>query len=124
MENKYFYGNKISEHGIENNRVDFGTFAKAFNHVMINSIFEVINFEDLEAVTSCELFYLDEDGNEIEEEVFQWFVVDDTPNNRDLMEEAKQICYYCEKLDCLVWGVTHFGTSWDYVLTNIKIDQE
>ena len=27
---------------------------------------------------------------------------------------------YNETLDIWLWGVTHYGTSWDYVLTNIR----
>ena len=29
--------------------------------------------------------------------------------------------YGNEKLDIYIWAVTHFGTSWDYVLTDIKL---
>lgn len=31
---------------------------------------------------------------------------------------------YSEKLDLYVWGVDHFGTSWDYVLTEIEFKDE
>lgn len=31
---------------------------------------------------------------------------------------------YNEKLDIYVWAITHFGTSWDYVLTDIKLVKE
>lgn len=30
--------------------------------------------------------------------------------------------FYNEKLDMYVWGITHFGTSWKYVLTDIKLN--
>ena len=26
-----------------------------------------------------------------------------------------------EELDMFLWGITHFGTGWDYVLTDLKI---
>ena len=32
-----------------------------------------------------------------------------------------EIVYYNEELDMYVWGITHYGTSWDYVLTDIAI---
>ena len=51
------------------------------------------------------------------DEVFQWFIVSD--NAVSLLEEANQIVYYNEALDMYLWGVTHWGTSWDYVLTCI-----
>ena len=28
---------------------------------------------------------------------------------------------YNEQLDMYLWGITHFGTSWDYVLTDVKL---
>lgn len=53
-------------------------------------------------------------------EVFQWFIVSDW-GARLLQQEKNEIVYYNETLDMYLWGVTHWGTSWDYVLTNIKI---
>ena len=54
------------------------------------------------------------------EEIFQYYIV--SYNGVELLKEANEIIYYNETLDMYVWGVTHYGTSWDYVLTNIKID--
>lgn len=51
-------------------------------------------------------------------EVFQWFIVDDS--GASILKEINEIVYYNEKLDMYLWGVTHYGTSWDYVLTNVR----
>lgn len=56
-----------------------------------------------------------------DQEVFQWFIIDDL-GARLLQDETNEIVYYNETLDMYLWGVTHYGTSWDYVLTDIKID--
>lgn len=53
-------------------------------------------------------------------EVFQWFIVDD--RGARLLQGIDEIVYYNETLNMYLWGVTHYGTSWNYVLTNIKID--
>ena len=53
-------------------------------------------------------------------EVFQRFIVDDW--GARILQEINEIVYYNETLDMYLWGVTHYGTSWDYVLTSIKID--
>ena len=53
-------------------------------------------------------------------EVFQWFIVDDW--GARLLRDINEIVYYNDTLDMYLWGVTHFGTSWNYVLTNIEID--
>ena len=53
-------------------------------------------------------------------DVFQWFIVDNF--GARLLQDINEIVYYNETLDMYLWGVTHYGTSWNYVLTSIKID--
>lgn len=55
-----------------------------------------------------------------QQEIFQYFIVSDA--GADLLKDYGEIVYYIPALDVYVWGVTHYGTSWDYVLTNIKIE--
>lgn len=64
---------------------------------------------------------IDELEREQEEpaEIFQYFIVSD--NALPLLEEANEIVYHNDTLDMNVWGVTHWGTSWDYVLTSIEL---
>ena len=64
--------------------------------------------------------------NELEEEqensynadIYQYYIVDD--NGAEILKECNEIVFYNEELDMYVWGVTHYGTAWSYVLTNIK----
>lgn len=67
---------------------------------------------------------LEEDREALEEphykDIFQYFIVSD--NALDLLREAGEAIFICEDLDMIVWGVDHWGTSWDYVMTNIKLD--
>ena len=52
-------------------------------------------------------------------EIYQWYII--TEGGADYLKEyTDEIVYYHEKLDLYVWGITHFGTSWDYVNTDIK----
>lgn len=145
---KYYYGNPISECGLENGYVDYATLAKAFNAVLNNDIMSltygigsweqvsgiVDNTDELEEenesspsqIIENEIDGINEKIEELENEqdndpeVFQWFIVDDW--GARLLQETNEIVYYNETLDMYLWGVTHYGTSWDYVLTNIKID--
>lgn len=84
--------------------------------------------EEQDEETSEKIRELEEQIEELEREqdepgeVFQWYIVSD-PGSR-ILEEAGEIVYYNEYLDMYLWGVTHWGTSWDYVLTNIAIDCE
>ena len=54
-------------------------------------------------------------------EVFQWFIV--SSYGAEIIQEfTDDPLYYLEPLDMYVWGVTHWGTSWDYVLTDCKLE--
>lgn len=108
MMKKFFYGNEVSEYGQKYGLVDYGTFAKAFSHVLNN---EIVKHGYWEPVSGFE-------DEEEQNEVFQWFIVDE--NAVDLLQEANEVCLYNEEFDMYLWGVNHFGTSWDYVLTSIK----
>lgn len=52
------------------------------------------------------------------DEIFQYYIVSD--NGAEILKEINEIVFYNYELDMYVWGVTHWGTSWDYVLTDIK----
>lgn len=116
LDSKYFCGNEISEYGQEHNRLDYATFAKAFDAVLNNSImekgwdigngWELVNGSDY-----------DEENDEYTD-VYQWFIVSD--NGAQMIQDyTDEILYYHEELDIYLWGVTHCGTSWDYVLMDI-----
>lgn len=112
----YFYGNKVSDYGLERGYVDYRTLAKSFDAVLNNNIVSLFNEYYFELVNGCD--YDEETGDTTE--VFQFYIISD--NGADiLMELTDEIVYYNEELDMYVWGVTHYGTSWDYVLTDIKL---
>ena len=55
------------------------------------------------------------------EEIFQYFII--SHNGAEILKDyTDEIIFYNESLDMYVWGVTHWGTSWDYVLTDIKLN--
>lgn len=124
-EKKYYYGNAISEYGLDNGRVDYATLSKCFDAVLNNDImdltYDIGSWEQVSGIidNTDEIEELEEKRDE-GKEVFQWFIVDDW--GARLLQDIDEIVYYNETLDMYVWGVTHYGTSWDYVLTSIKID--
>ena len=125
IRSKYFYGNEVSSYGQENGYVDYRTLAKAFDAVMSNDI--ISQTDGIIGYWEQESGYIDnaEQIEELEEEqdrqpdIFQWFIID--YQGAEILKEAGEIVYYNSELDMYLWGVTHWGTSWDYVLTNIKI---
>ena len=63
-----------------------------------------------------------ENASYCEDEVFQWFII--SSNGAEILKEyTNEIVYYNDELDMYVWGVTHWGTSWDYVLTDIPCEK-
>lgn len=116
---KYFCGNEISNYGKEHGFLDYDTFSRAFDHVLNNSIFELgqgIGY-GWELVNGLDFDYEEEEIIE-EPEVFQWYIVSDS-GVQIIQDYTNEILYYHDELDIYLWGVTHWGTGWDYVLTDI-----
>lgn len=133
---EYFCGNKVSEYGLQHNHVDYRTLAKSFDAILCNDIIRKtwINGDEWECVNGSEYWYYDDDGNEISRdeydenggneecrEFYQYYIIS-TSGYDILSSYTDEVVWYNEELDMYVWGVTHFGTSWDYVLTDIRID--
>ena len=122
---KYFCGNEISNYGKEHGFLDYNTFSRAFDHVLNNSIFEFgqgIGY-GWKLVNGLDFDYEEEYEEEEEEiikepEVFQWYIVSDS-GAQIIQDYTNEILYYHDELDIYLWGVTHWGTGWDYVLTDI-----
>lgn len=116
---KYFCGNEISNYGKEHGFLDYDTFSRAFDHVLNDSIFELgqgIGY-GWELVNGLDFDYEEEEIIE-EPEVFQWYIVSDS-GAQIIQDYTNEILYYHDELDIYLWGVTHWGTGWDYVLTDI-----
>lgn len=122
---KYFYGHEISGYGVQNNRVDYRTLAKCFDAVLCNDITKLFYSTINNEYNEVEL-YNGMDYNEEEdyyEDIYQYYII--SSYGAEILERyTDEIVYYLPAIDIYVWGVTHFGTSWDYVLTNIKIEEE
>lgn len=166
---KYFCGHLISEYGLQNGRVDYGTLAKSFDAVLCNNItglfYSTINNEYVEPEqvngfidNQDEIDELQEQIDELEynqpsitddadeyikiqeqidalqeqideleseqndaPEIFQYYIISDA--GAELLKDCtNEILYYIDYLDIYIWGVTHCGTSWNYVLTDIEIE--
>lgn len=111
---EYFCGNKISDYGIEHGYVDYHTLSMAFDCVLNNTIYDAAwDLGDWEQLSG----FVDNNSEQIAPEIFQFYIVDD--NGAEILQEINEIVFYNGALDVYLWGVTHWGTSWDYVLTDI-----
>lgn len=112
-----FYGNEASDYAKEHGFLDYATLAKAFGAVMNNDIMQkTAEVGYWELVSGSDY----DEENENYTDIFQCYIVDHI--GAKILEEAEEIVYYNEELDMYVWGVTHWGTAWTHVLTNIKLN--
>ena len=133
-QSEYFCGNRISPYGLEHGRVDYATLAKSFDAVLANEIIPAtweIGYWEID--NGSESYFVNDDGDEISMEeyeenggeeifydIYQYYII--SSNGASILRDyTDEIVWYNEKLDLYVWGVTHYGTSWDYVLTGIRV---
>jgi hypothetical protein len=110
------YGVKVSDYGLERGYLDYKALTGIIGDCILNNyIFEFAGYEN---------WYLENGSEETEDgyylEVFQYYIITDS-GARFLKEYTDEIVYYHEELDMYIWAITHFGTSWDYVLTDIRL---
>lgn len=135
-----FWGQELSEYEIKYHKMSYKTLASQFDFVLCNNIVNV-DANIWENVESGYLYdYYNEEGEEITEEearekwalgeevdevfkeIYQYFLVDSSA--LWYLKRAEQLVLYSETLDCYVWCVEHWGTSWDYVLTSIEYNDD
>lgn len=111
MYNGMVWGIKVSKFGREAGYLDYATLAEMVKHRIRN--------------------------NTVREETMGWEIVNgeiDNPIAQDylisemgatiLCELTDEIVFYNEDLDLYIWAIDHWGTGWDYVLTDVKLINE
>ena len=106
------YGVKVSDYGLEHGYLDYNALAKIIGNRILNNTVRAETMCDWEIVTG-----------EFDHAIFQDYIISDY-GYEFLAKYTDEIVFYNEKLDMYIWGITHFGTSWDYVLTDIKLVKE
>lgn len=101
----------LNSYELENKRLSYkNLFYNDDSLVLCNNIADDYEYLELQSGFNNDDEYL---------EVYQYYIITDNLAKR--LIEINEIVYYHEKLDIYVLGVTHFGTSWDYVLTDLKL---
>lgn len=128
---KMFVNTKdLNEYEKQHNRISYKRLVERLftDMILCNDITKLFYSEIGGKYTEPEI----EIGKDYDEEndeyvdIYQYFIVDFTNSNYEyiLKKYAKQlgnefILYYIEELNLYILGVTHLGTGWDYVLTDI-----
>ena len=103
------YGEEVSPYGLEKGYLDYRTLARILGDVIHNDTVREETPYEWEIV-----------NGEYDEDISQDFIISEY-GYKFLAEYTDEIVFYNETLDLYIWGVTHIGTSWDYVLTDIKL---
>ena len=106
------FGVEVSSYGLEHGYLDYHALSKIVGDMVLNNTVRAETMCDWEIV-----------AGEFKEMIFQDYIISDYGFNF-LSEYTDEIVFYNEKLDMYIWGITHYGTGWDYVLTNIKLVKE
>ena len=83
--------------------------------VLNNTVREVV--DDFE-LYSGNIFCEDEGYEDEFKDVYQDYIISKS-GAEFLAKHTSEIVHYSEKLDMYLWGITHYGTSWSYVTTEI-----
>lgn len=111
------YGVTVSDYGLENGYLDYRTLSEIIGDCILNnSLIEETRYAGWELVNG------DDYGGDEYEEIYQYYIISEF-GYEFLSDYTDEIVYYNSTLDVYLWGITHFGTSWDYVLTDVKLIQ-
>ena len=129
------YGAKVSDYGLERGYLDYRALAQIIGDCILNNyIRPASEYGEWELVSGNDCFGLDIDGRECDlysdecvdtvyYDIYQDYIITEQGANF-LFRYTDEIVYYNSEIDMYIWGITHYGTSWDYVLTNIKLVKE
>jgi hypothetical protein len=135
---KYFYGHPLSRESLECGRITYADLVAPFSIILANDLMQRtydIGYWEIE--NGSEVSYYDDNGDEVEldsesywaensyeeqyNEYYQYYIIE--PQFAEVLQEfTDETVWYNEELDLHVWGVQHWGTSWSYVYTGIKIE--
>lgn len=125
MLKKYVLESKLNEYEREHKRISYKTLCDFlfYDMVLCNNILNV----DENLLDNQEIGSLYDEETEDYDEVYQWYIV-----NADswAIEKLKELdfngiqLFYSDVLENYILGVTHWGTSWDYVLTDIGYTED
>lgn len=107
------YGVEVSHYGREHGYLDYYTLSKILGDAILNNNLMTIDGLEWELVSGEDSYGCD---------VYQTYIISEY-GYQFLNRYTDEIVYYNEELDLYLWGITHFGTSWDYVLTDIKVKE-
>lgn len=129
MENTCEVGFWEQENGIIDNSEEVDALKEEITD--IENRLEFLTDEEIEEAQMLqeEIGSIQEQIEELEEEqerlynqeIFQYYIV--SGQGAEMIKQyTEDPLFYNETLDMYVWGITHYGTAWSYVLTDVKLN--
>lgn len=113
---RYISKKDLNNYELENKRLSYyNLFYNDESLILCNNI--INDIDDMELVNGTDY----DEEEDIYHDVYQYYIIDDNTANR-LIDNTNEIIYYHNRLDIYVLGVDHFGTNWQYVLTDFKLE--
>lgn len=136
------FGNRndkeLKERELKNGFITYRTLADYVGDMVLCNNMQDRMYETMELESGEDREFFDSDYNEIDREtyekmeengeevheqpidIYQYYII--SGSGADFLQNfSNEIVYYDSELDIYVWGITHFGTSWDYVFTDIPV---
>lgn len=129
MENTCEVGFWEQENGIIDNSEEVDALKEEITD--IENRLEFLTDEEIEEAQMLqeEIGSIQEQIEELEEEqerlynqeIFQYYIVSDQGAEM-IKQYTDDPLFYNGTLDMYVWGITHYGTAWSHVLTDVKLN--
>lgn len=114
---KLLKNNRYNEYELQHNRASYKTICELYAGDMV--LCNEIQYIDDSIWDNMENGF-DEEADEYAE-IFQFYICNLSEYEHDKLLEAGFILSYSELLKCDIICVDHFGTSWNYILTDVEL---
>ena len=106
--------NELNEQELKSGKVSYRRIIDRYIHdlVLCNNIVEIEEFLE------CQLYDTYGEINDLE--IYQYYLCNLNEYEEETLKEWGILLAYSNKLELDVLCVDHFGTSWDYVLTDVE----
>ena len=112
---------KLNEYEKEHQKISYRTLLNKLNinRILCNNIIEIDEF----LLDNIEVGKIYDEENGYYNDIYQYFIIDCNEWDIEYIKKYynnELIIAYSEKLDNYILLVDHFGTAWDYVLTDVS----
>ena len=115
------FGVRVSGYGLDNGYLDYQALAGIVGDMILNNEIRSATFSGDWELVCGEDYHENEDGEIVDQvTVYQDYIISES-GYEFLANYTDELVFYNHELDLYIWGITHWGTAWSHVLTNVKL---